>query len=125
MKYIIALTSALVLAICLSGCATDNSKWTGKNCTSKGQITICDITKPDGTACQVTREERDMTSDTVDSDCYKKSSKLDCNSGDDNTSGNVCTMGDCIAVLPDGGKDPKYKPDYVKCDDKANPSQAK
>lgn len=36
-------------------------------------------------------------------------------------SGNVCRVrvGDlmCVAVLPDGGKAPRYKPEWIKCDD--------
>lgn len=120
----------LVIAVILGGAlgftalmnaSSDNGKWSGPNCTTQGNTSVCVINRKDGKTCQSTIERFAFKSDLQTTNCTS-STKMKC-SQSVNTSGNVCRVpvggGQyCVAVLPDGGKDPRYKPDYVTCPNK-------
>jgi hypothetical protein len=106
----------MAAALALAGCG-GNGHWSGEGCSSAGNLDTCTSTVA-GRVCTATRERDAFGADMTGSDC---SSGIDCNQKD-NASGNVCRVRlaggrECVAVLPDGGKAPRYKPKYVTCPD--------
>lgn len=128
---LIPIVLTLFIALICSGCgdsALDDSRWSGDNCVEQGQLTVCSVDKPSGQTCEVTREVRNYTLDTVTQTCNTESTEMDCNEKSSNNSGNVCRvpMGDgtyCVAILPDGKSDRRQ--DNIQCPNGGDTTEAK
>lgn len=105
----------IVLALALAGCGSN--QWEKEGCTSIGSQDLC-ATKVNGEECTIIRERTFFASDRTTSEC-KNNGTITCNNEYGNESGNVCRVKvdgyECVAVLPDGGKAPKYDQKYVTC----------
>lgn len=97
----------------VAGCADEPPVKHDKVCKSVGGIKMCDTTI-NGEDCTIIDPGRSDQEIRCDRD-----NELSCSVEQDNTSGNICKLKVgthwCVAVLPDGSKAPKYKPDYIDC----------
>lgn len=111
-KVILTVVVSVFSCAFVAGCSNEPPVKPSKACRSVGGVKMCDTTI-NGEDCTILNPGRAGEEIKCADD-----DELACDARD-NTSGNICKLKVgtrwCVAVLPDGGKSPKYKPDYIQC----------